>query len=59
MILVHHAGVTEDGAAGIRGLRAFLQPIERLVPVEFDERGVAAGLVRTDPLDVLTVTGER
>jgi hypothetical protein len=57
VVLVHHPGVAQDSTAGIRGLSAFLQPIERLLTVDLDECGVAPGLISTDPLDVFTVAG--
>jgi hypothetical protein len=55
VVLVHHTRVAEDGTAGIAGLGTFLEPVQRLVGVHLDERGVLVGIVSADPFDVLPV----
>jgi hypothetical protein len=55
VVLVDHARVAQDRPAGVRGLGAFLEPVQRLGAVKLDESGVLVGVVSTDPLDVLTV----
>lgn len=57
MFQIQNPFVGEDTANGIRRLRTFMQPVQRLLAIELNRSGNSQRIVRTDFLDEFTIPG--